>query len=1289
MTTNPPGTESEDLDDLDRDPFEELASEFVRRFRSGERPAIEEYASAHPDLAEEIRDLFPTIAAMEQTKPQPTPSSQALVKPGDETVPLEQLGDYRLMGEIGRGGMGIVYEAEQISLARRVAVKVLPRQALLDERHLKRFEREAQTAAKLHHTNIVPVFGVGQQEGYHYIVMQLISGVGLDEVLLALRRIALGADEQAFDLRSSSHSSLRFSHANQNAKALLDGDFSELPHANSSSSLIRSDASTVVSPTQEVLGEKLGADAPTLLNVSSTQHASRLTQQTLELSAADALPADASSDSAQATQAQETHRPEDPQRLANLGAEFYRSVARIGEQVADALAYAHEQGTLHRDIKPGNLLLDATGTVWVADFGLAKWDENDNVSRTGDIVGTLSYIPPESFSGTTDARGDIYSLGLSLFELLALRPAFFGRDRSQLVRDITEGNLPRLGKLNPFVPRDLETIVLKAVSHRPEDRYATAAELAHDLNCFLNDRPIRARRMSLPEQFTRWYRKNKLVAGLSAAVATLLIATSILFGVLGLQARQSAALLADEVIQKDLAKQEADRERDAAQKERRKAERERQTAQKERSKAERERQIAQTERQKARDFAYDAVQALTSMFPPVRLPVSSGASLTETSAASTAAFSSADNLAAANNLNSDTDAETEDEEDSESAVVLAAPPIDQETTARLELLLGSIESLAAKAENYSDFAVTFADLTLQIGMLHKALGNLDRALEAFDRSIAGYDALTGKSNATEYVIGLAVGYNEKAELLGTLGNDRRESYKFFQKARETLEGLLDQQRETNPAEVSPRAQYELARTLFLMSIQRQQNGDGERRGRRPDWMRGGFRAESNLRKAIQLLEPLGANETNPEYRYLLARCYSAMGSVARPDEREQFVDLANDALEELVQASPGEDDYKYEFAVAKLRKGAAVANLDRRLKLAEQAVALLDQICARNPDVLHYQIARARALDKYVVALDQYAVQMQIFSAGDDNLRMMSQIAQSEASEEATRAASLFQTLENRFHDAFSDRLPDSCAVAMAEVISKTNPELAVEYFRNAAESSEGFDLKARAELGLARALLAELVFDEAYEILVPLTAKLEARCDRFMDSFFPDSNRFLDSFELWAEAVMVLEGDLETADESIQQMVRQRMEASNSPAKQGPWKLPPEFLERFQPVHRAEIDFRWSRACLRLEEMESATKLASSAEATLESLLNSDSSDRPTVMQKSAVGRILKERYQRLGYEEKFKQTQVVTDEVRELLSGFFRRGRGRRPPDGRPGEGRPGEPPRERPGGPPGEPR
>ena len=303
MSTNRPTTESEDLD---QDPFELLASEFAERYRKGERPSIEEYAAAHPELAEEIRDLFPTIAAMEKSKAKSAPPVKLMGPTPGEDLPLQQLGDYRLLGEIGRGGMGIVYEAEQISLRRHVAVKVLPKQALLDERHLRRFEREAQTAAKLHHTNIVPVFGVGQQDGYHYIVMQFIPGVGLDEILLALRRILFDSSE-ALDLNSSG--SHRMSHANHNAQALLNGGFGDTAHGKLTSPFLR----------KELASGSATAVAP----ASSTGFATK----TVEFS----------TDSLDAAETQPPEQFEtETENLAGLGSEFYMSVAKIGEQVADA-----------------------------------------------------------------------------------------------------------------------------------------------------------------------------------------------------------------------------------------------------------------------------------------------------------------------------------------------------------------------------------------------------------------------------------------------------------------------------------------------------------------------------------------------------------------------------------------------------------------------------------------------------------------------------------------------------------------------------------------------------------------------------------------------------------------------------------------------------------------------------------------------------------------------------------------------------------------------------------------
>ena len=179
---------------------------------------------------------------------------------------------------------------------------------------------------------------------------------------------------------------------------------------------------------------------------------------------------------------------------------FHRGVAHIGRQVASALAYAHARGILHRDIKPSNLLLDTEGVVWVSDFGLAKVDDDD-LTRTGDILGTLRYMAPERFRGRGDARADVYSLGLTLYELLVLRPAFDSPDRVALSEQIKTVEPPRPRSIDPRVPRDLETIVLKAIEKDPGDRYATAEAMAEDLRRFLDDEPILARRAGAAERY--------------------------------------------------------------------------------------------------------------------------------------------------------------------------------------------------------------------------------------------------------------------------------------------------------------------------------------------------------------------------------------------------------------------------------------------------------------------------------------------------------------------------------------------------------------------------------------------------------------------------------------------------------------------------------------------------------------------------------------------------------------------------------------------------------------------
>lgn len=176
--------------------------------------------------------------------------------------------------------------------------------------------------------------------------------------------------------------------------------------------------------------------------------------------------------------------------LSESGSQYWRSVARMGTQVAEALDYAGSQGILHRDIKPSNLLLDTRGNVWVTDFGLAKAGAGENLTHTGDVIGTLRDMAPERFVGRSDLRCDIYSLGLKLYELLTLQPAFGEKDRTKLIHQATmeEPSPPR--RIDPRIPRDLETIVLKAIARDPAHRYQPGTELATDLQRFVEDRPI-------------------------------------------------------------------------------------------------------------------------------------------------------------------------------------------------------------------------------------------------------------------------------------------------------------------------------------------------------------------------------------------------------------------------------------------------------------------------------------------------------------------------------------------------------------------------------------------------------------------------------------------------------------------------------------------------------------------------------------------------------------------------------------------------------------------------------
>jgi serine/threonine protein kinase len=470
----------------DRDPIEMLADSFLARFRRGERPSVEDYAAQHPELAQEIRELLPALVMLEQEKPSAsgaagTDGGRAGAAPGSAP---RQLGDYLILREIGRGGMGVVYESVQQSLGRHVALKVLPLQALAGSSHLARFRMEARAAARLHHTNIVPVFGVGDCDGVHYYAMQFIQGQGLDVVIDALREL-------------------------RNGSAPVSDARGETPGS----------ASGALRPPTAVLTEALLTG-----RFAAPQVEPGTATTTAEPHTADAS---ATARNGAADGACESPRPESGVSSAlasgQAGASYYQSVAGIGVQVAEALAYAHGQGILHRDIKPSNLLLDAKGTVWVTDFGLAKAEGGDRLTRTGDVVGTLRYMAPERLDGWSDPRSDVYALGATLYELLTLRPPFRESDRVKLVDQVLNQDPAHPRKLDGRIPRDLETIVQKALAKSPGSRYASAGQMAEDLPRFAAHRPILARRPSLLDRAGKWVRRRPGIAASGTAILVLAV----------------------------------------------------------------------------------------------------------------------------------------------------------------------------------------------------------------------------------------------------------------------------------------------------------------------------------------------------------------------------------------------------------------------------------------------------------------------------------------------------------------------------------------------------------------------------------------------------------------------------------------------------------------------------------------------------------------------------------------------------------------------------------------------
>jgi len=378
--------------------LESVLDRYLEELAEGREPDQEAYLREHPELADTLRGLFRTLELVESSAAPPPPADLGAGR---------TIGDFRIVREIDRGGMGIVYEAVQTSLDRRVALKILPSGLFASGNALERFHREAATVAQLHHTSIVPVYAVGEEGGVHWFAMQYIEGGSLAGLLSELR--------------------------------------------------------------------------------------------------------------------ERRERPEP---------DHFRRVARWGRQIADALAHAHEQGTIHRDVKPSNLLLDEQDDCWITDFGLARTSARATITASGDIVGTARYMSPEQASGSRggiDLRTDVYSLGATLYELLTLTPAVDGESREEVLVRITTDRVVPLRQRDSRIPRDLETIVGKCLEKERERRYADAGEVAAELRRFLAGESIRARRPSPLVVALRHARRHRARIGAAAALLALVAVVLVVY----------------------------------------------------------------------------------------------------------------------------------------------------------------------------------------------------------------------------------------------------------------------------------------------------------------------------------------------------------------------------------------------------------------------------------------------------------------------------------------------------------------------------------------------------------------------------------------------------------------------------------------------------------------------------------------------------------------------------------------------------------------------------------------
>ncbi len=866
---NDPQPGSPALDDQDSEILENIVAEFTGRMRAGELPAVDEYQKRFPELKKEIEELLASVAMIEQLKrsSEPQPNNKKLL---DLVSRLSSIGSYRLLREIGRGGMGVVFEAVHESLGRRVALKIMPTPLVNGEKYVERFKYEAQSAAKLHHTNIVGVFGVGENDGFYYYVMDFIDGETLSEIINGLKQ-----NRVSDTTKRSLETRLEFNRS--------EGRLDKEMVVASSDNDIESSSST--KPREQLEGNSHSIAAGCHLDGS------------------------------------------DPR--------FFRWVARMGASIADALAYAHAANILHRDIKPSNLILDYHGVVWITDFGLAKDSSNElNLTKTGDVIGTPQYLAPESLEGKYDQRSETYCLGLTLYELVALQPAYAG-STAEVIRAIATTSPPSPRKINPRIPRDLSTIIDKAISRDPQLRYQTAADLRNDLTAFVEDRPISARRPLFLETAIRWGRRNPLSAALAAFSLLLLTLVAI---------SASIGFLATT----DALNKEAEKSSRLA--------------------------VQQLATERARKKAEDNFAQMKAQFDRAE------ANIAITIEAFDEMFKQVIARDAASTAELDIDGFRE--------ISGIESSITSDDAAFLDKLLTFYEQFASLNSGNERLQSESAKAFRRVGNIYQLVGDMPAAIEAYQESLDLYQAIQEAApNSKENLLTLVRTQNELSAAQRKNG-DAWQAHALIQQSKQLLE-------ESGLSRSDDEVRLELARTFTAMGFNlfrimsvgnigtpigrgganSRNSGSpletnarsGSKNTRRPptriaEFQRGGPRGierrnKQLIEQAVNIMDGLIAESPeNGEYRSVRATCYCILAAARMGSDRETGSQLRNQAIaefESLVETYPDNPEYRYLLAMA-CSLGRTPPDPED-IDLLKKSLEITEQLISQYPGLLDYQ----------------------------------------------------------------------------------------------------------------------------------------------------------------------------------------------------------------------------------------------------------------------------------------------------------------------------------------------